>query len=133
MPALPTKQSRRLKRATVSATARSLSPSMVTSPTIAAVSLPRREVSSSLRSRDRSRIATRAPSSRKRSTIARPSPDAPPVTSATLPSSHPMVRYSAWYADLKEETQVAREQDRLIENDRAARYLETGSIVGAAY
>src|SRR5688500_16648180 len=39
---------------------------------------------------DRSRTTTRAPSCTKRSTTARPSPDAPPVTSATCPSSHPM-------------------------------------------
>ena len=40
----------------------------------------------------RSATATRAPSSAKRSAVARPIPDPPPVTSATFPSSLPMSR-----------------------------------------
>src|SRR5262245_45396914 len=38
-----------------------------------------------------SAITTRAPSSKKRSTMPRPSPPAPPVTIATFPSSSPLI------------------------------------------
>src|SRR5690242_7238776 len=110
MPALPTKQSSRPKRRTVSATARWLSASTVTSPTTASTRWPSRFAISALRSRARSRMATFAPSSMKRSTIARPSPDAPPVISATLFSSHPMS---------EEVAQVARQQHGLFEKDLA--------------
>src|SRR6185437_3749248 len=48
---------------------------------------PSRSTTASTRSWDRSKTATRAPSSTKRSTSAKPSPEPPPVTSAASPSS----------------------------------------------
>src|SRR5579862_4740785 len=82
---------------------------------IAATRSPRSFARSSARSRALSKIATRAPSSTKRSTIARPSPDAPPVTIATLFSSQPIS---------EKVTQVARQQHRLLEKNLAIRDLE---------
>src|SRR5579885_2338508 len=108
MPALPTRQSSLPKLRTASATARWLSAGTVTSPTTAAIRSGKRAAISALRSRARSRIVTFAPSSMKRSTMARPRPEAPPVTSATLFSSHPMS---------EEIAQVARQQHRLLEKD----------------
>src|ERR1700722_586488 len=115
IPALPTKQSSRPKRRIVSATARWLSARTVTSPTTASTRSPNCFASSALRSRARSRVATFAPSSRKRSTMARPSPDAPPVTSVTLFSSQPISEKVA---------QVTRQQHGLFEENLTVYDLE---------
>src|SRR2546426_1943183 len=89
-PALPMKISSWSKALTVSATARLLSSSRVTSPLMATTALPKSVRSWSALAATRSMTPTRAPSSMKRATIARPMPEPPPVTSATCPSSHPM-------------------------------------------
>src|ERR1700732_1143033 len=85
---------------------------------IAATRSPSCFARSSLRSRARSRIAPRPPSPTNRSTIARPSPDAPPVTSATLFSSQPISEKVA---------QVARQQHGLFEENLAVDDLERSS------
>src|SRR5258707_7590615 len=92
-----------------------MSPRFVTSTASTATRSPSWFARSSVRLRARSRIAPRAPSSTNRSTIARPSPDAPPVTSATLFSSQPIS---------EKVTQVARQQHRLFEKNLAICDLE---------
>src|SRR5262245_14395211 len=90
MPAFAMAQSSRPNVSTHCATASRLLSMDRTSPRIAAIRAPWSRRSASRPSSDRSRIATRAPSATKRSTIACPRPDPPPVTSATCPSSRPM-------------------------------------------
>src|SRR5690242_4945078 len=116
MPALPTKQSNLPKRLTASLTALELSPSEVTSPTVTATRAPNSSRSAADRSGERSSTATFAPSSIKRATTACPSPDAPPVTSATLPSSHATCGSFVIVVSEKK-AQVAGEHHRLIQND----------------
>src|SRR5229473_847712 len=110
------------------ATARRLSSIEVTSPAIASTESPNSAFSRSLLSFERSSTPSLAPSSMKRATIARPSPDAPPVTSATLPSSQPICCFSLFRAfrddaPLEKETQISREYRRLIEDDLPPRDL----------
>ncbi len=63
-----------------------------TSPAMPTTLSPNSPRSCSARAATRSMTPTRAPSSIKRATTARPIPDPPPVTSATCPSSQPMSR-----------------------------------------
>src|SRR5437763_3631291 len=91
MPALPTKTSSCPKALTAAATAFWLAAGLVTSPfTATTVRRSWSARSLSMCSAERSRTTTRAPSCTNRSTTARPRPDAPPVTIADCPSSHPM-------------------------------------------
>src|SRR5437899_1848036 len=87
VPAELRRMSRRPKRAIVSATARSQSPASLTSPaTVATASRPSAAAVSSRRSGLWSKTATRAPAATQAAAAARPIPDAPPLTSATLPA-----------------------------------------------
>src|SRR5437764_14221612 len=95
MPALPTKTSSCPKALTAAATAFWLAAGLVTSPfTATTVRRSWSARSLSMCSAERSRTTTRAPSCTNRSTTARPSPEAPPVTMAVCPSSHPMAPLS---------------------------------------
>src|SRR5207245_6875220 len=86
VPAELRRMSRRPKRAIVSATARSQSPASLTSPaTVASAARPSAAAVSSSRSGLWSKTATRAPAATQAAAAARPIPDAPPLTSATLP------------------------------------------------
>src|SRR5437899_10479150 len=79
--------SSRAKRASVSATARSQSPSSLTSPaTVASASRRSAPAVSSSRSALWSKTATRAPAATQAAAAARPIPDAPPLTRAALPA-----------------------------------------------
>src|SRR6266852_4395721 len=120
------------------ATARRLSSIEVTSPAIASTESPNSAFIRSLPSFERSSTPTLAPSSMKRATIARPSPDAPPVTSATLPSSQPICVFFALsrFRDdslLEKETQISREYRRLIEDDAAPCDLPSGRGIDAPH
>src|SRR5437867_1871016 len=87
VPAELRRMSRRPKRATVSATARSQSPASLTSPAmVASASRPSAAAVSSRRSGLWSKTATRAPAATHAAAAARPIPDAPPLTSAALPA-----------------------------------------------
>src|SRR5581483_5507175 len=101
-------------------TARALSAPERTSPQITARRLSCRRNRSDRRYGVRSRTATRAPSSRKRSTMARPRPEAPPVMSATSPSS----AATAWTSRSEQRAQIGRPDQRLVEKDMSARDLE---------
>src|SRR5439155_1332899 len=86
-PAELRRMSSRPNRASVSATARSQSPSSLTSPaTVASASRPSAPAVSSSRSALWSKRPTRAPAAIQAAAAARPIPDAPPLTSATLPA-----------------------------------------------
>ena len=89
-PALLKRQSSRPQRATAVSTAASTSVSSVTLTCANAPSAPSSRASSCPLSSCMSAITTRAPSTANRRTVAAPIPLAPPVTSATLPSSFPI-------------------------------------------
>ena len=97
MPALLNAQSSRPKAATVRATIAATSASRLTSPPMAIAWPPAALISPTVPaalSSVRSATATRAPSRLMATAVARPIPDAPPVTSAVLPSRMPaMVRF----------------------------------------
>src|SRR5439155_1417183 len=87
VPAEVRRMSSRPNRASVSATARSQLPSSLTSPaTVASASRPSAPAVSSSRSALWSKRPTRAPAAIQAAAAARPIPDAPPLTSATLPA-----------------------------------------------
>src|SRR6059036_264701 len=87
VPAELRRMSSRPKRATVSATARSQSPASLTSPAmVASASRPSAAAVSSRRSGLWPKTATRAPAATQAAAAARPIPDAPPLSSATLPA-----------------------------------------------
>src|SRR5437667_2991247 len=87
VPAELRRMSRRPRRASVSATARSQSSGSLTSPaTVASAPRPSAPPVSSSRSALWSKTATRAPAAIQPAAAARPIPDAPPLTSATLPA-----------------------------------------------
>src|SRR3990167_4313108 len=88
MPAQLTRTFRPPRRWRASPSARSTSAPLVTSAGVNGAAAPSAAASSAPRDVGRSRIAARPPAFTIRSTVARPSPDAPPVTTAcTLLSS----------------------------------------------
>src|SRR3954447_9720617 len=91
-PAFATNVSSLPHASTVASTARRLPSTVVTSAFTPMTAAPCCARASSRHSCTMSTTATRAPSSTKRSTTARPMPDPPPVTSATSFSSEPILR-----------------------------------------
>src|SRR4026209_117059 len=92
-PTLLTRMSRRPHPATPGSGRRAAGSSSVTSPTVDTVSPPTCAIPATARSRPAASMSpstTRAPSPASRSAIARPSPLAAPVTTATLPSTRPI-------------------------------------------
>src|SRR5262245_13064217 len=103
--------------ATVSATARWLSEKSVASPIVTATRSPKVEPRAAALEGSISRTPMSAPASTERSTMAWPRPEPAPVTSTVWCSSQPMS---------EEVRQVARQQHRLLDVDRALHDLEAG-------
>src|SRR3954454_16412117 len=89
IPALFTRTSRPPSSSRAVATASAAVADEDTSPITRRAASPSAATTSRPRVSSRSTTTTRAPSREKSSTVARPKPDAPPVTIATLPSSRP--------------------------------------------